>query len=329
MKHLGWIAAVLLIGCGGSGPSQAEGPKPTLPSGPEENQTASGAGGEALEAAKAGDFKAAKEKADAALAKNPKDAIAHYARGIAAEDGDKDDATAEKHYRAALEANPKLVGASIFLSAQMIKLKRFDEAAKVAREGLVHDKGTYELHLHLGIALHESGDHANAAKSFANAAKLHDDANTQMTLAQELLEVGDKDGASRAFKNAVAKANGDAKVIKEAAIGLKEAGDFVSCASSLEPILAKQANAMLYEFSASCRHSAKDLAGARKDLAEAIKLQKPPSWKMYFVAGKWAEEAGDKKECRAQFLEAGKLIVADKVGTKAEEEAKKGADRCK
>jgi len=332
MKHIGWIAAVLLIGCGGSGggPSQAEGPKPALPSGPEEGQTASGAGGEALEAAKAGDFKAAKEKADAALAKNPKDAVAHYARGIAAEDGDKDDATAEKHYRAALEANPKLVGASIFLSAQMIKLKKFEEAAKVARDGITHDKGTYELHLHLGIALHNLGDHKLAAKSFGNAVQLHpDDAGLRLDHGKELLEAEEKDAAAKAFKEAAGKAKGDASLLTEAALGLKDAGDFTACASTLDPVITAKPTAALYIVRASCRHGGKDLPGARKDLDEAIKLEKPSSWRTHGYAAKYAEEAGDKKACRALYLETAKLIAAEKPGTKVEEEAKKGADRCK
>jgi Tfp pilus assembly protein PilF len=330
MKRFGLFTVMLLIGCGGSGPSQAEGPKPTLPSGPDESQAASGAGGEALEAAKAGDFNAAKEKADAALAKNPKDAIAHYARGIAAEDGDKDDVVAEKHYRAALEANPKLVGASIFLSAQLIKLKRFEEAAKVARDGIQHDKGTYELHLHLGIALHNLGDHATAAKSFANAVQLHpDDAALRVDYGRELLEAKDNDAAARAFKEAASKAKGDTTLLTEAALGLKDAGDHVACASTLDPVIAAKASAPLYIVRASCRHGAKDLPGARKDLDEAIKLEKPASFRTHGYAAKYAEEAGDKKACRALYLETAKLIAAEKPGTKIEEEAKKGAERCK
>jgi tetratricopeptide (TPR) repeat protein len=323
---------MLCIGCGGSGggPTQAEGPKPTLPSGPDEGQSASGAGGEALEAAKAGDFKAAKEKADAVLAKNPKDAIAHYARGIAAEDGDKDDAEAEKHYRAALDANPKLVGASIFLSAQMIKLKRFEEAAKVAREGIKNDKGTYELHLHLGIALHNTGDHATAAKSFANAVALHpDDASLRLDYGKELLEAGDKDGAAKAFKEGANKAKGDSALLTEAALGMKDAGDNVACAATLDPVITAKPTVALFMVRASCRHGAKDLPGARKDLDEAIKLEKPPSFRTHGYAAKYAEEAGDKKACRALYLETAKLIAAEKPGTKLEEEAKKGADRCK
>lgn len=333
MKHLAifFSASAMLMACGGSGPTQAEGPKPTLPSGPDEGASAgSGEGAAALEAAKGNDFKTAKEKADAALAKNPKDATAHYARGIAAEQGDKDVDTAEKHYRAALSADPKLVGASIFLSALLIDKKQFDEAAKVAREGIERDKGTYELHLHLGIALHNLGDHGKAAKSFGNAVALHpDDAGLRLDYGKELLEAGDKDTAAKAFKEAATKAKGDPSLLTEAALGLKDAGDNTACATTLDPVIANKPSPALYIVRASCRHAGKDLPGARKDLDEAMKLEKPPSWRTHGYAAKYAEEAGDKKACRALYLETAKLIAAEKSGTKVEEEAKKGAERCK
>ena len=77
---------------------------------------------------------------------------------------------------------------------------------------------------------------------------------------------------------------------------------------------------------AICKHLGKDLPGARKDLDEALKLD--ASSKAHFYAGKFAEEAGDKKACKAHYAEAAKLAAAAKPGTKVEEEAKKGAERC-
>lgn len=331
MKHTFAVVAVaLLVGCGGSGPSQAEAPKPDLEDKPAKADTggASADSMAALEAAEAKKFDEAKTKADAVLAKNPKDAVAHYARGIVAEQSEKDLDAAEKHYRAALEADPKLVGASIFLSALLIDKKEWDEAAKVARAGLASAKGTPELHINLASALHGAGDHATAAKSYANAVALKpEDAELRLWHGQELIDAGDKDGAAKAFKGALAKAKSNTSVIALGGLGLKDAGDYPGCVAAFDQAIAVKASAPFYTERALCKHLAKDMAGARKDLDEAIKIE--PSSKAHFYAAKFAEEDKDKKACKAHYLEAAKLAAAAKPGTKVEEEAKKGAERCK
>lgn len=328
---VGFMLGVLgMIGCGGTGPTQAEAPKPNLDDKPAKADTG-GASAEAmaaLEAAESKDYAGAKAKADAVLAKNPKDAVAHYARGIVAEQSDKDPEAAEKHYRAALEADPKLVGASINLSALLYDKKQFDEAAKVARAGIALAKGTPELHINLAYALHGAGDHATAAKAFANAVALKpEDAELRIWHAQELLDAGDKDGAARAYKGAQAKAKGNLSALTLVGLGLKEAGDLPGCVAAFDQAIGLKATAPFFTERALCKHAASDVAGARKDLDEAIKLD--PSSKAHFYAGKFAEGAGDKKACKAHYLEAAKLAAAAKPGTKVEEEAKKGADRCK
>lgn len=336
MKTLCLAAVLLLSACGGTGPSQAEGPKPDLDKPTKaESGGASAESMAALEAVEKKDYDAAKAKADGVLAKNPKDAVANYARGIVAEQSEKNPEAAEKHYRAALASDPKLVGASIFLSALLIDKKQFDEAAKVCRSGIEQNKGALELHLNLASALHGAGDHATSAKSYGNAVALKaDDVELRIWHAQELLEAGDKDAASKQFKNAIAKAGKNTSVLALAGLGLRDAGDFTGCVATFDQAIAVKAAAPFYTERAICKQRANDLAGARKDLDEAIKLE--PSSKAHFYAGKLAEEAftasktpADKKSCREHYLEAQKLAAAAKPGTKVEDEAKKGADRCK
>jgi tetratricopeptide (TPR) repeat protein len=327
MKSL--VFVLMLAACGGTGPSQAEGPKPDLDK-PSKAETG-GASEEAmaaLEAAEKKDYDGAKAKSDAVLAKNPKDAVAHYARGIVAEQHEKNLDDAEKHYRAALAADPKLVGATIFLSALLIDKKNFEEAAKVCRAGLEQNKGVPELHLNLAAALHGAGDHATSAKAFGNAAALKpDDVELKIWHAEELLEAGDKDGATKQFKNATAKAGKNMSVLKLAGLGLAKAGDYTACVATFDTAIAVKADGPLHTERAICKKKAGDLAGARKDLDEAIKLD--PSSKSYFYAAQYAEEAKDKKACFKFYTEAAKAAAASKPGTKVEEEAKKGADRCK
>jgi tetratricopeptide (TPR) repeat protein len=329
-RMMGLAAIVWSLGCTGSGPTQAEAPKPNLDDKPGKGDTggASADAMAALEAAEAKDYAGAKAKADAALSKNARDAVAHYARGIVAEQADKDLDAAEKHYRAALDADPKLVGASIFLSALLIDKKQFDEAGKVARAGIAGAKGTPELHINLASALHGAGDHATAAKAYGNAVALKpDDAELRLWHAQELLDAGDKDGAAKAFKGALAKAKTNASILALVGLGLKDSGDFPGCVAAFDQAIGVKAQAPLLTERALCKQAGNDAAGARKDLDEAIKLE--PSSKAHFYAGKFAEQAGDKKACKAHYTEAAKLAAAAKPGTKVEEEAKKGAERCK
>jgi Tfp pilus assembly protein PilF len=321
--------ALSVFGCSASGPSQAEGPKPDLDK-PTKAETggASADSMAALEAVEKKDYDTAKAKADAVLAKNPKDAVAHYARGIVAEQSEKNPAEAEKHYRAALASDPKLVGASTFLSALLIDQKKFEDAAKVCREGLQQNKGAIDLHLNLASALHGAGDHATSAKSYGNAVALKpDDVELRIWHAQELAEAGDKNASSKAFKDAIAKAGKNMQVLALAGLGLRDNGDFTGCVATFDQAIAVKATAPFYTERGICKHKANDLAGARKDLDESIKLE--ASSKNHFYAGKLAEEAKDKKSCRDHYLEAAKLAAAAKPGTKVEEEAKKGADRCK
>lgn len=330
MKHTFAVVAVaILVGCGGTGPTQAEAPKPNLDDKPAKADTggASAESTAALDAADAKDWATAKTKADAILAKNPKDAVANFVRGLVDEQ-EKDLDAAEKHYRAALAADPKLLGASSNLAALLLEKKQWDEAAKVAREGITWSKGSYELHLSLALALHGKGDHATAAKSYANAVALNpEDPKLRYDHGEELIEAGDKDGAAKAFKGAIAKAKGDSTLIALTGLKLKQVGDLPGCVAALDQAITIKATATWYTERALCKHAANDVAGARKDLDESIKLE--PSSKAHFAAGKYAEEAGDKKACKAHFLEAAKLAAAAKPGTPVEAEAKKGAERCK
>lgn len=317
----------LAAACSPAGPSQAEGPKPDLdkpPKGAGSGEPIAPELADAQAALEAKNCAVAKEKAGAVLAKDPKHGDAHFIMGACAE-ADKNDAEAIKHYQAALEANPKNSGAAINLSAIYIDKKQHDEAIEVCKKGLEATKGaSVELHTNLGWAFAGKGDHEKAAKSFGNAAKLKpEDGSLRLALADEHLAAGQKDAAAKAYKEAIAKAKGDQELVRAAGLGLFQTGDFAGCVAALDTVITAKPGVDVYTERAACKHKAGDLAGARADLDASIKLK--PTVKAHGYAAKWAEEAKDKKACSAHWSEVGKLAA----GTKVEEEAKKGLERCK
>jgi tetratricopeptide (TPR) repeat protein len=331
MKHVRFaVAAVVLAGCslaacGGSGPTQAEGPRPNLDSPPTGTDGDKGSAelADAHAAVAAKDFKTARAKAEAILQKNPKHAEALFVVGEC-DEADHKDEDAVAHYRAALAADPGLLGAAINLSALLIDLKRFGEAADVARAGLKSGKGAVELHINLAYALKGKGDHATAAKAFANALRFKpESADLYVEYGDELHAAGDNPGAQKAYKNAVAKAGDDVALIAAAGIGLSQSDDAPGCVAAFDTVLAKKSSADFLTDRAICKHKAGDLGGARADADASIKIK--PNIRAHTVAAMYAEEAKDKKACRAHFAEVAKMGV----GTRVETDAKKGIERCK
>jgi tetratricopeptide (TPR) repeat protein len=323
---------LLLVGCGGSGPSQAEAPKPNL----EDPAPAGASAMAALDAVQAKDYDAAKGKADEILAKSPNDPIAHFALGIVAEERDQDLAAAEKHYRAALAADRKLVGASIYLSALLVQAGRHAEAAEVARKGLEHGKATAELHVNLGYALAGQGDHGGAAKSFGNAIALAPDApEFRIARGDALFAGGDKDGAIKEYKNALSRAKGAVAVLADVGRGLAQAGDPQGCILAFDQAIAGRGKlapkdlGLLHLERGRCRAEAKDLAGARADADKGIELSPGPS--AHYAAARYAEAAGDKKACKQHFAKVLELAASAPAEARQslEAKAKAGVERCK
>jgi Tfp pilus assembly protein PilF len=206
-----------------------------------------------------------------------------------------------------------------------VEKKDWEGAIKVCKDGLAKNKGSAELHINLSYALKGKGDHELAAKSFANAIALKpDDAGLRLDRGMELLAAGDKDGAAKELKNAIAKANGDADLLAYAGIGLAQCDDAPGCVAALDKAIAVKSSAEMLTERAVCKHKAKDLAGARKDLEDAL-AKDPNNIKAHAAAAKYAEEAKDKKACKMHYAEVVKLV---KTGELADQ-AKKGEERCK
>lgn len=330
-KHLFALALAVSVpglaaACSPAGPSQAEGPKPDLDKPPK------GAGSgdatdleDALELVKAKNFTAAKARAQQVYEKNPKHAVANYVLGMVAEEEKQDD-KALGYYRAALATDPALVGASIYLTALLIKLEKFDEAIDVAKNGLKVAKGaSYELHANLGYALVGKKDLASAVKSFGNALKLNPEAvDVRFDRAEALAALGQKDEAVKEYKAVASNPKADPTLVRASAHGLSQLGEHTVCVAVLTPLVEGKPQPDVLNQRAQCKHKAGDLAGARADVEASIKLK--PNLNAHGFGAQWAEEAKDKKACVHHWTELGKLGAGN---AKAEEQSKKGLERCK
>jgi Tfp pilus assembly protein PilF len=315
--------------CGGSGPKQAEGPKPNLDDTSGGGGTSSGGNDKpvapeieaAQDAVKNNDCTTATAKAKAVLDKDKDSADAHFILGVCLEKDDKKD-DAWKEYDAALKIDPHHLSAATNESALLIDLGKFDEAVAVCKAALVSNKGAVDLHINLGYALAGKGDHADAAKSFKNALALKpDDATLMVARGNELAANGDKDEAAKSYKNALAKTD-DAELIGEAAVGLGTAGDPQGCVAALDKAIAKASSSKLLADRGICKHKAGDVPGARKDLDDALAAD-ATNVIAQFAAAKYAEEAKDKKACKEHWAAAAKLVKGE-----AQDMAKKGEARC-
>ncbi len=316
-----------LSACGGGGPpKQAETPHPDLdapPPGHAAEKVLPTADVEAEEALEKGDCATARAKVQVVLDKSPDDADAHFVLGVCAQkDGDND--AAVTNYKAALTGDPSIVAAAANLAGLLDDLKRFDEAADVARAGIAHGgKGVAELHVALADAFKGQGKHDLAAKSYENAIKIHgDDAQLYLWEGEQLVDAGDKTAALRAYRGAVTHAKDDVSVLELAAIGLEKAGDPTACVAALDKAMTKEATAPLLARRGVCKHAGGDLPGARADLDASI--AKSPTFGAQAAAGKYAEEAGDKQACREHYLAAAKIGA----GKPVEKEAKERAAHC-
>jgi len=330
MKHLLAVVALVAVGsavaCSPAGPSQAEGPKPDLDKPPKGAASGEAADLEdALELVKAKNFTAAKARALQVYEKNPKHAVANYVLGMVAEEEKQDD-KAVAFYKVALTTDPALIGASIYLSAILIKLEKYDEAAEVAKNGLKTAKGaSFELHANLGYALAGKKDLATAVKSWANALKLNPDSiDVRFDRAEALAALGQKDEAIKEYKAVASNPKAEPTLVRASAHGLSQLGEHAVCVAVLTPLVDSKPQPDVLTQRAQCKHKAGDLPGARADIDASIKLK--PTLNAHGFGAQWAEEAKDKKACTLHWTELGKLGVGN---AKAESEAKKGLDRCK
>lgn len=275
----------------------------------------------------------------AVLRKRPVRAEAYYILGACDEAEAKIDA-AITHYQDALVIDPGLASASVHLATLLLDGGRYEDAARVARAGLLR-LDVPELHLALATALERVGEHDQAGKVFAAAAdsfaravaKRPDDALLRSRFGRALLVTGDDDGARREFTRAMETAADrpdNVDVFEEAGIGFSTMGDPKACVRALDRALSvssagalSRKRAQLFRERAECRYRAKDLSGARADARASLDLE--PNLQLHLSAARWDEQAGDKIGCARHYAAAVGLAPSPKIA----QDAKLGEERCK
>ncbi len=320
--HLALVAgACLAVACGGP-PAQAPVEPPPLddPSGPSgggfDGTPSSHAVKEAMAAIEAGDYAAAKQKAEAARAADPKDPQAAFYLGVALE-GTGDAAGAREAYRAALALAPTLADAAVNLSALLLDAGEAAAALKVVRAGLAKTPKHPGLVMNQAMALEALGERDAALVAYAEAVEaLPAEAELRFAYARLLAEAGRKDEAIAQLGRVESE---DAAVLGAVAETLGKLGAYAQCVGVLDPLLAAKPTADVHVRRGICRHGVGDEPGARQDFQAAIKLDGGFAPAHFYLGQSLRAEPKLKREAIAAFeaaLKAG-------AGTKWEAAAKK------
>ena len=111
--------------------------------------------------------------------------------------------------------SPQHVGALTAQAQLMVASQRYQEAVTSTRQALTIAPNSANTHKTLGSALHALGQHAEAEQAYLRAAELPGTVAEEALVARAtlLLEIGDKDAATAAFEQALARFPGSHRVI--------------------------------------------------------------------------------------------------------------------
>ncbi len=316
-------ASLLVLGCGG-GAHPATAPDTVVPlddgaAGAKSTSPAPAASPDvqrAMKAIEAQHFEEAKSLLEGVLAKNPKDAQAHYYMGVARA-GLQDPAGARQQFEAALAGDPQLLEAYVNLSAIDLELKDGAAALSAAERGLKLAPKHPQLTLNRALALEASGNKAAALVAYGDAVKANpDDFTLHTSYAQLLLEAGKK--AEAVSEISVVRRSDDVRLLAVAATVARQAGAPAECVATLDRALAVKPHAALHVRRGLCREDVKDLAGAKSDYEAALRLDAKFA-PAYHYLGKLKQAAGDKKAACTDLLKAAELGGKEGVGPEAKQ----------
>ncbi|WP_454256221.1 sulfotransferase [Pseudomonas sp. Marseille-Q8238] len=124
-------------------------------------------------------------------------------------------AEAQHWVNSILGFSPQHVGALTAQAHLMVVSERYQEAVTSARQALTIAPDRASTHKTLGSALHALGQHAEAEQAYLRAAELPGTVAEEALVARAilLLEIGDKDAATAAFEQALARFPDSPRVI--------------------------------------------------------------------------------------------------------------------
>lgn len=318
------LVALALVACGP--PKQADTPPPpdktpappgsTAPAAKTEDPSADLKAAE--DAITAKDFAKAKKAVEAALAKAPKNADAHYLGGLAAE-GAGDKAGAEAHYRDALKLAPGLLDAGLNLAALLLDAGKAQDAVGVLKPFVAKVKDKDDLAQTYAFALGQAGDHQGAADEYEKLAKKPGaDPKLALGLIDELLALGKKEDAAKHAKAFAEKADGQRDLLSAYARRLGQAAAFADAIAVIDKAIKLKSGADLLTYRALFKRSQKDLKGAQADLDAATK-EDPKFQPAWVYLGEVLEDAKKPADAKKAFQKAVELGADTGPGKRAQQ----------
>jgi Tfp pilus assembly protein PilF len=281
-----------------------------------------------ISALKAGNYNDARSAFEAAIAKNPKQADAHYYLALVM-DKTGDRAAAEKGYRQALSLSADLPEAAENLIAVYIEEKKFDEAVEVARGVLARNPKNSEVQLNYAVALAGKGDQDSATKAFEDAVKLApNDARFFLTYSEQLALWKKKDEALQKLKQAQRVAGDDPGLLGTIGFAFRTQRAVPECIATMDRAIALKDNADFRTVRATCKFAAKDKPGAMADVEAAI-AQDAKYPVAHYWHGVWLHEDGKFPEAAAEYTEYLKLAPNGPLAKGADAKLKLAKDKKK
>jgi tetratricopeptide (TPR) repeat protein len=226
-----------------------------------------------IDAVAAKDFGKAKELLTVARAQSPRNPQVVFYLGLAEQGLGNNDA-AKRLYKIALRLDPKLLEASLKLSALLLDSGKPEDAAEavgVLDAALRANPNSEELLLNRALALSRTGDYAGAAGAYGKLlVKGPDDPNLRLDYARALGKSGQKEKALGEIEK-VTK-TGDADLLTMAANVQGQMRDFQACVATLDTVVQKKAGPDPLVRRALCKKELGDTAGEKADYDLALKL---------------------------------------------------------
>ncbi len=310
------LLCLLLFGCGATTPPPQDATDPPLDTPPADVVPASSAAVKAgMDAIAAGDFEKAKGILEKAHADNPGDAQAVYYLAVAQDQlGDADGA--RKNYQAALALDPKLIEATVNLSALLLEAEDGAGALALVDAALKHAPADPRLLTNRALALEVAGDMTRAAAAYkAAVAASPENLELRVAYGQVLAQAGQKDEAQKVLRDAMARAT-EVSMLTSVADAFGKLGAFADCVAALDKAIAKDEKPVFLVRRGVCRHSMKDDPGAQADYEKAVVLD-PKFAPAHFYLGQHFRAGGKKKEAIAALKRASELAGEEGVGPAA------------
>lgn len=278
-----------------------------------------------------GDAAGAKAKFEAALASQPEDARAQLGLGLS-EEALGHGAPAERAYRRAAEIDPSLAEAHNNLGLLLRDKGDLEGAIAALRKAAEADPKLASAQANLALSLEEAGKPDEAGGAYKKALVLSsEDAMLRANYGLFLLNQGQIEAAQEELTRGLAQAKGDRAILLALGNGLRRAQKPDVAVRALREAIAagdgKPTPALLSELSLA-QNAAKDEAGAKASLEEALKLDPKYATAHYLLASLLAAE-GDYKSAVLHYKRCIDLDPKSDLSRRAKEKLTAANDAAK